>query len=198
MQIKNEIPRDPDLEAIRDLKKEGRKIIGVVSRLSPEKRVDMIIRHYKNSGMLTDEFCLIVLGEGFLREDYEKEFHEVIQGGNVLFLSKRRNIQEYFQVMDVFVHASAFEGLGMVYLEAMYFGLPIVTSRNDAAVELFGDSSTVVFFDFSGVANLKDAITEVTAKNRHILIQDYKLILDRFDWSKTANSYLELYRGSLR
>ncbi len=45
---------------------------------------------------------------------------------------------------DVFVLASAFEGYGMVFAEALAQGVPVIASRTGAAADLVGDAGIVV------------------------------------------------------
>ena len=48
----------------------------------------------------------------------------------IIFAGKHQNIWDYYQMMDVFVLPSKFEGLGMVCVEAQAAGLPVFCSTN--------------------------------------------------------------------
>jgi glycosyltransferase involved in cell wall biosynthesis len=57
---------------------------------------------------------------------------------SVHFLGRTSKITEFLSGLDVFILSSTYEGFGMVLLEAMDAGIPIVASRNSAIPEVLG------------------------------------------------------------
>ena len=58
---------------------------------------------------------------------------------NVLWLGKKSKIQDYLNIMDMFVLSSIYEGFGLVLLEALSVGVPIVASNISAIPEVLGN-----------------------------------------------------------
>ena len=65
--------------------------------------------------------------------------------GSIIWLDNIENVQEYIRDFDVFVLTSLYEGFGLVYLEAMVVQVPIISSRNNTALEIFGDEANNLF-----------------------------------------------------
>ena len=103
-------------------------VIGNVARFCYQKNqtflVDVfreIIKQYKNSKLL-------FIGEGEDLENIKKKVNEYKLKNDVIFLQQIVDIQNYMQVMDVFVMPSIFEGLPIAAIEAQAAGLPLVLS----------------------------------------------------------------------
>lgn len=100
-----------------------------VGRLSPEKGIDVIL---KALGILRDrginQYELRVLGEGPYRSDYEQLAAKLGLQDRVEFLGYVPNPYSIMAEADIFVHAARWEGFGMVVVEAMALGLPVVAT----------------------------------------------------------------------
>ncbi|MFC4876895.1 glycosyltransferase family 4 protein [Microbulbifer halophilus] len=65
---------------------------------------------------------------------------------------------EFLQGLDLFVCSSLDEPFGFVYLDAMRFGLPVVTTPTVGARFIFSDTDTACWTPFEDPASLADAI----------------------------------------
>ena len=81
------------------------------------------------------------MGKG--KENYKKlVFEKIRQYGleqNVIYFDnlQQKDIANLYKIADIFILPSQYEIFGMVLLEAMYFGLPVLTTLN-------GGSSTLI------------------------------------------------------
>lgn len=71
---------------------------------------------------------LLLIGKGEDEATLRKKVSELSLDGKVIFLLDRSDVRELYQVMDVFVMPSIFEGLPVVGVEAQANGLPCVVS----------------------------------------------------------------------
>ncbi len=71
---------------------------------------------------------LLLIGKGEDEAALRKKVSELSLDGKVLFLLDRSDVRELYQVMDVFVMPSIFEGLPVVGVEAQANGLPCIVS----------------------------------------------------------------------
>jgi glycosyltransferase involved in cell wall biosynthesis len=88
------------------------------------------------------EFLLV--GDGPLRPELEREAAELGLQGRVRFLGDRRDIAAVLASIDVSVSASASESLSNVLLESMAAGVPVVATNVGGNSELLGDGRGVL------------------------------------------------------
>jgi glycosyltransferase involved in cell wall biosynthesis len=106
----------------------------------------------------TVEFLLV--GDGPLRPDLEREVAVLGLEGRVRFLGDRRDITAVLASIDVSVVPSASESLSNVVLESMAAGVPVVASAVGGNIELAGNGQGVLVAPSDEEA-LADAIGRV-------------------------------------
>ncbi|WP_024345678.1 glycosyltransferase [Lacrimispora indolis] len=98
-------------------------VVGNVGRLCLQKNQSFLIDIFYELQKEKDNAKLIIVGEGELREELEGKVNGYNIADKVLFLGLRKDIDELYQAMDVFILSSLFEGLGLVLVEAQCSGL---------------------------------------------------------------------------
>lgn len=99
-----------------------------------------------------------------------------------------------YRIADALVFPSVKEGFGLVVLEAMASGTPVVTSRIAPFTEYLG-AEDVVWCDPSSVASIANAMAIVLAEPLHSrMAQRGVLIARQHDWINTARAHLPVYR----
>jgi glycosyltransferase involved in cell wall biosynthesis len=86
--------------------------------------------------------CLLLVGEGPDRPIIEKTMSELNLGDAVRLVGRRDDVPALLELADVFVCASLTEGFGLVVLEAMAAGKPVVAYALPALTEFVGDGVT--------------------------------------------------------
>jgi phosphatidylinositol alpha-1,6-mannosyltransferase len=66
-----------------------------------------------------------------------------------------------YQTCEAFVLPSGKEGFGIVFLEAMFFGAPVIAAREKGAVDVVRDGSTGLSVPFGDTIGIKDAIERI-------------------------------------
>ena len=98
--------------------------IGVLGRLDPNKRVDLVIR--AAAPLLGEKRRLIVVGDGDDRQRLEQTARDAGVADYVLFAGARRDVGAVLSSFDLLVAASAQETFGLAMLEALGNGLPLL------------------------------------------------------------------------
>ncbi|MGC9518892.1 MAG: glycosyltransferase [Desulfuromonadaceae bacterium] len=112
-------------------------IIGNVGRLHPDKDQQTLIKGFASAvPRLPDHSLLVLIGTGRLEEDLRGLARKLNVESKVMFLGQVPNAKYYFKAFDVFVLTSDHEPFGMVLLEAMAAGLPIIASNCGGAKEI--------------------------------------------------------------
>ena len=108
----------------------------MISCLKPQKSpldyircANIVIKQFPQAKFL-------LVGDGSLRPKVERLINKLGLSRNVLLLGWRRDIPEIMQCLDVVALTSRWEGLPVVFLEAMASSKPIVATDVDGASEV--------------------------------------------------------------
>ena len=171
----------------------GIKNIGSISRLTNQKDIPTMLESFRRYLQIQPLATLTILGEGPLEESLKNLANSLNLGDNVRFLGRSSRIYEYLQELDAFILTSKYEGFGLVLLEAMDVGVPIVASRNSAIPEVLG-------FDFPGLcetgnpndfSSKLNQLNEVQYRENVGILQANRLAL--FDSRAMAQKVSEVY-----
>ena len=109
----------------------GSRIVLGVGRLVYYKGFEFLIRAMKDvNGQL------LIVGDGPLRGQLEQEAHSLGLSERVTFVTDAKDVSHYYHAADVFVLSSIArsEAFGIVQLEAMACGVPVVNTALDSGV----------------------------------------------------------------
>lgn len=118
-------PLDDDL---RQWMVPGSKQFVTLGRLSPEKGHAKLIRAFAELVKMHPACKLTILGDGPLRDDLEFLIEELALTSNVFLAGLRINPFPALQRSDCFVFSSDYEGQGLVVLEALILGKPVIST----------------------------------------------------------------------
>ena len=117
-------------------------LLGSVGRLSEGKGHKHVIAAIDIIAETGIPVHLTLVGDGPLQRDLLQQSSEIGWGSRVHFFGKRFDVPDVMAAFDVFVHPSLWEGFGVVLLEAMALGLPIVASDVGAIPEIVLNGQT--------------------------------------------------------
>lgn len=119
-------------------------VVGSVGNIAPKKGYDVLIRALaKARGEISDLACLILGADDHgLREGLERLGNSLGLHGQLCFAGFQEEVFPYLDAMDLFVLASVDEGFGIVLLEAMACGKPVVATRVDGPPEIVEDGQS--------------------------------------------------------
>lgn len=121
-----------DFEKRQELRKkyglEENFIIGNIGRLSYQKNQKFLIEVFNEVNKKNNNIKLILIGNGPLESELKELCEDYNICKDVVFIDSSNDIQNYYQMFDLFVLPSNFEGLGIVLIEAQISGLHCVVS----------------------------------------------------------------------
>jgi glycosyltransferase involved in cell wall biosynthesis len=126
-----------DLRKLLDLPENG-FIITNVGRLSSQKNQQLLIECVKN----LDDIILLIIGEGELRNELEFQLKGFEKKVRLVGQVEAVEIPKYLFISDLFVIPSLYEGMSNALLEALSFGLPIISSNLPEQKEVLKEGST--------------------------------------------------------
>jgi glycosyltransferase involved in cell wall biosynthesis len=142
------------------------KIILTVARLAASERykgIDDVIRAMPSLVREFPDLHYVVVGEGDDRPRLERLAAELAVSDRLLFLGACSDavVAFCYQACDAYVMPSRSEGFGLVYLEAMACGKPVVAAREAAAPEVVVDGETGLLVDYGDVPGLAISIIKL-------------------------------------
>ena len=112
-------------------------IVGNVGRLHPDKDQATLLRGFALARpSLPENSQLVIMGKGRLEQDLKELARELDIGSQVLFLGQVADARRYYKAFDVFALSSDNEPFGMVLLEAMVAGVPLLATSAGGAKEV--------------------------------------------------------------
>ncbi|MBX9712396.1 MAG: glycosyltransferase [Pseudomonadaceae bacterium] len=116
-------------------------VVGNVGRLHPDKDQATLIRGFAQTlPQLPAGSLLAIMGSGRLEAELKALAAELGVSTSVRFLGQVAQGRRYFKAFDVFALTSDHEPFGMVLLEAMAAGVPVICSDCGGGREVVGES----------------------------------------------------------
>lgn len=102
-----------------------------------------------------------------------------------------------YQAADAFVFPSLKEGWGLVVLEAMASGTPVITSNQPPFTEFLSDASALLVNPQSVAAIAQAMVTVIEPSVAQLLVQEGQAISARYTWDQSATMHLTHYQALL-
>ncbi len=117
----------------------------------------------------------------------------------ITLVGPTREITPYYQAADVLVLPSIYEPFGNVCLEAMSYGLPVVTSEAAGAAEVIVPGKNgVVVKDPADIQRLAEAVAQALLLDKEEVRQTLDKILPQFSWDQHIKNLTGLYHEVLQ
>ncbi len=152
---------------------EGQEILMHISNFRPVKRVVDVVRIH---AAVREEMParLVMIGDGPERGEAEDAARELGTSDDVIFLGKLESVAELLACADLFLLPSEEESFGLVALEAMASGVPVVGSAGSGLAEVVED----------GVSGHLHPVGDVEAMAASAL----ELLADRDRWDRFSTA----------
>lgn len=141
----------------------SKKFLAVGRFSQQHKGFDLLIQAFHLFAENNKEWTLDIVGEGVEEEIYRKLITEYGLENRITIHPFTNYIQSYYSNAQVYVLSSRWEGFGLVLVEAMAHGLPIVSSNLPTSQEIMGDFG--LYFENGNVEELAQRLDEATHLN---------------------------------
>jgi glycosyltransferase involved in cell wall biosynthesis len=181
--------RDEDMRKLITGGRPDKTVMLYVGRLAAEKGIEQIREVLASS----PDTCLALVGDGPHRAFLENYF----QGTNTIFTGFMHGEQlaKAYASSDLFIFPSTTETLGLVILEAMASGLPIVAGRSGPTCEQIEDGVTGVLFDADKPGGLKEAVSKLSDDGlRGLISRNAYELAGRLSWNEPSGQLFEYYK----
>ncbi|WP_165820368.1 glycosyltransferase [Microvirga sp. KLBC 81] len=191
-------PIPPDGEHVRldHLRQPGRPLITAVSRLSPEKGLDLLIEAVARLSAAGRPVSLAVAGDGQERAALERQAAALGIQDHVHFLGMVQNVTSLYSQVDAVVLPSrpGREGLPNVLLEAMRADAPVVATAAGSVPDVLAVPGSGELVSPGDVDALVQGIEAALARGRSPEASAARAeAIDRFSLERRVAAHLSLY-----
>jgi glycosyltransferase involved in cell wall biosynthesis len=170
----------------------------VVGQVRPWKGLDIIV---KALALIKSKFAfqLSVVGRIFPESSFHKKLIQQITKHGLqdrITLHGHRSPEElaaFYQNSDIYILSSRYETYGIVLLEAMSFGLPIISSRIPSALEIVREGKNALFYaveDPGGLAECLKTVLTNPSLYRALSNNNYAYTKQERTWKTVAEETL--------
>lgn len=174
-----------------------------VARFAPQKRHDLLLEAFAKAreglGPEGPRLRLLLVGGdpfGDGRPKAEAEAAALGLSDSVAFLGIRRDVPDLYGLADVFVMYSEWEGLGLVFLEAMAAGLPVAATGVSAVPEVVVEGETGLLAPFGetdAMAAAFGTLARDPERCRELGTAGHARVLDVFALDRMVEATLDVY-----
>ena len=169
-----------------------------VGRLSAEKQIERIKPVLEE----IPDACLALVGDGPYRNQLEKIF-ENTQTNFIGYLSGEELASAYASG-DIFLFPSSTETLGLVLLEAMAAGCPVIGANKGGIPDIINDGVNGCLYNPDGVDQGKSSLIEATKKilNNNTKKENMRIEArkesEKWNWSQATLQLKKYYEETLK
>lgn len=173
--------------------KKNEKLVVTVCRLDPRKDIPTLVSAARLVCEKDENVRFIIVGDGPDRQRIEQMIQTLNLSDKVKIVRKVPVTPDFYKAGDLFVLPSLYEGLGIVFLEAMSARLPIISTTAGAIPEVVGDAGILI--PPRRPELLAEKILEVIHNDRlrKEMIEKGLNKLKRHDWSRLVVEYEKAY-----
>ena len=184
----------------RPPRREGPPRLITVCRLAePHKNVDLVLQALAKIRD-TQPFHYRIVGDGYLRVSYEKLTHDLGLDDRVTFTGflDREQLNARLLDSDLFILTTsstpvAYEGFGLVYLEANACGCPVIAARIGGSAEAVDEGTSGMFVDEATVDGIENALAKFFSGTVRFDAGACVAFARKFSWANVADHCLAHY-----
>jgi glycosyltransferase involved in cell wall biosynthesis len=185
---------------------EDELVVGMVGRLKEWKGQKEFLRAAASIARCFPNTKFLIVGDTtFGRKDYRNELihlsEELGISSKVIFTGNRKDVPEVIRAMDAIVHASLGpEPFGLVIIEGMASGVPVIASNRGAPVEIIEHGKDGFLVNPEDTEELADTITGLLRDKSlrdKIAGAARRKVVERFSIKKFVSGFQKIYIESL-
>lgn len=175
-----------------------RKIILSVSHLKKSKGIQLNLKAISKNIKKYNNLFYIIVGSGKEKGELEEFSKQLCIQNNVEFVGEipHKKVMEYMSICDIFSLPSYNEGFGVVYLEAMANGKPVIACQGEGIDGIIKDKETGILVkpkDVDSLVKAMDYLLSNSDEARAIGKRACKLVLENYSWEKSAEKIIKVY-----
>ncbi|PSR53991.1 hypothetical protein AHMF7605_10905 [Adhaeribacter arboris] len=162
-----------------------------VGQIIKRKKLDLLIDFLKKYD--DRKYELTVVGKNLLELNFDEIAKSIPNGNTINYLGEVKNKEELLKIYrdnHLFVLLSYAETFGVVYVEALSQGLPIIYTRRDGIDGYFREGEVGYSSSHESLPELKEKVDLIVSQYSTIC-KNTKKNIQNFDWELIAKDYIQ-------
>lgn len=176
-------------------------VIAVLARLEPQKGHALLLDALSTVCKQFPRVCVVLLGEGSLREPLEQQARSLDLTPNIKFAGFQGNTPEWLAASDFTVLPSLYEGLPLAAMESLAMARPVIATAVDGTPEVVLNGRTGLLVppgDVSALAQAMCRLLEDRELTCQLGIAGRQWIVDRFSIGRQIRDTEALYFAAMK
>jgi glycosyltransferase involved in cell wall biosynthesis len=183
------------------------KLVGMVGRLAAQKDYPTLIRAAARVLSVYPNVRFLVVGDHTTTDDFRQHYLLLAElvaklriKPSVIFTGFRDDVSHVVSALDISVLATHFEGFGLVLVEAMAQGTPVIGTAVGGITEIIADQETGLLHGHADDADLASKILALLCDDalaQRLASAGRRFVEERFSMSRFATGITHLYRRML-
>jgi len=173
------------------------KVVGFVGKFAHFKGVDVLIKAARKVSDKIPDVAFLLAGDGELRSELEK-IKKILKLRNLYFLGQQNQeiVSEIYNIADVSVVPSRVEPFGLVAIEALACGTPVVAT-NAGGLPDFINEKVGKLVEMDNPTALANAIIDELKNNSKKTKGKFAAVYAKknYSWKKTLDKVIEIYQS---
>lgn len=177
------------------MKSLGYRTVVNVGRLTIQKGLPNLLYAFKEVVHRAPKTFLLVVGDGEQKFELLNQAADLGIATNVFFTGFQRGkkLRDAFSVADLFVMPSISEPFGLVALESIGYGTPVLISKQSGVSEVIHNCLKVDFWDIKEMANQITAVVKNDSLRDELHANSLREYLNH-SWDDSADKVWDVYR----
>ncbi|MBI2634899.1 glycosyltransferase family 4 protein, partial [Candidatus Peregrinibacteria bacterium] len=180
------------------LAKENTLIVATIAELHERKGQKYLLQAIPETVKKFPNVKFVFIGEGHDRQNLEKLARKLNIENHTIFLGRQKKIPNLLKASDIFCLPSRREAFGLVNLEAMITGLPVVATKTGGIPEIIENNKTGLLVEPENSEALTSALLQLIGDQKlreQFATAGEKTVLENFDAEQMAQKYEKVYES---
>lgn len=176
---------------------EGYHVLINLGRLGTEKNLEELLQYFTSALKQNPKLMFLIVGDGPDKTRLEELAVELGIDKSVIFVGmvEPSQVQEYYQLADLFVSASTSETQGLTYIEAAANGLPLLCRKDACLRNVLKDGENG--YEYTCCEEFLDKLAVITGDDKwRVKAGEYSEEIARsFDKSQFVDNMIAIYES---
>ena len=183
----------------KELNIEGKQVLLYIGNFESRRNPIFLVKLLHK---LPSTIVLIMVGNGPLFNEVSSCIKNLNLSSRCFLLGKKQQeeLPSLYESADLFLLASNYEIYGMVILEAMFFGVPVISTLTAGSESIIDNEKNGIIVDGLDICKWENAVLRILNNNNKLNLMKESAknkVKNKLLWDKAADKFIELYNFAL-